>query len=327
MKVLVTGATGFLGRAIVDELLQNGLEVFTTAKSSRADLPNYFPADITDAETLNELEKLEKIDAIIHAAGLAHQFEETSREKFWRVNVEGARNVANLARKLKIEKFILISSVAVYGDAVAARRPPKFEEDSDCRPLGFYAESKLEAEKTVTEICENASIDLTILRPSTIVGEGDRGNVARLIKAIDRRRFLWIGKGKNLKSLIYKADVARACSHFIENFRQSKTIKANIYNVTAKPVSMREIVGEIEKVLQKSAFPVYFPASPAQKSFRLLGKASGVKRFSKIAETIDKWLQDDVFSGEKIKTEMGFETTVSPIDGIRREALSYRKQK
>ena len=326
MKVLVTGATGFLGRAIVGELLQNRFEVFTTGKSSEANLQNYFEADLTDSESLAKLEKFGKIDAIIHSAGLAHRFVETAAEDFRKVNVEGTRNIANLASKLKAERFILISSVAVYGEAKQTPRA-EFEEDLQCQPAGFYAESKLEAEKTAVEICANNSIDLTILRPSTIIGENDRGNMARLIEAVDRRRFVWIGKGKNLKSLVYKRDVARACLRFVGSFERSKNNKPDIYNVTAAPVSMREIVEEIEKALEKRVLPIRIPASPLQKSLNSIGKASGIKRLGKIAGTLDKWLSDDVFSGEKIKTELGFQTAVSPSEGIRREVLHYRKQK
>lgn len=326
MKVLVTGAKGFLGRAIVEELLQNEFEVLTTAKSASAnDLPDYYQADITEAESLNVLENIGEIDAIIHAAGLAHQFKEIGGEKFWKINVEGTGNVAALAARLKVKKFILISSVAVYGEA--KRTETGFEEDSDCQPDGFYAESKLEAEKAAIEVFSKNPSDLIILRPSTIVGENDQGNVARLIRAIDRRRFIWLGKGENLKSLVYKTDVARACACFLGNSGFPGNNKTNIYNVTAEPLSMREIVLEIAKALDKFVPPIHFPAPPLQKSLHLLYKASSGKKIEKIAGTIDKWLADDVFSGEKIKTEIGFQIETSPIEGIRREALSYRKQK
>jgi UDP-glucose 4-epimerase len=335
MKILVTGATGFLGGAIVDELLRNKFEVFTTGKSPQAaDLPNYFQADLTDSESLYALEKIGQIDAIIHSAGLAHQFGKTAGEDFRKVNVEGTRNIAKLAAKLKAERFILISSVAVYGEAAAAKRAsqPGFEEDRQCQPRGFYAESKLEAEKVAAEICGENSIYLTILRPSTIIGENDRGNVARLIKAVDRRRFVWVGGGKNAKSLVYKTDVARACMLFLEDsdaaaIAAAKDNKTSIYNVTAAPVSMREIVEEIEKALDRRVLPVRIPAAPLQKSLHFIGKATGIKKLRKIAETLDKWLADDIFSGEKISREIGFQTTVSPSEGIRREVRHYRNQK
>jgi nucleoside-diphosphate-sugar epimerase len=139
---------------------------------------------------------------------------------------------------------------------------------------------------------------------------------------------VWLGKGQNKKSLIYKTDVARACLRFIESAGATKNNKTRIYNVTAQAVSMREIVAEIEKALEKRVLlPIHFPAAPLPKSLNLLGKASGIKKFGKIAETLDKWLSDDVFSGAKIETEIGFQAVVSPLEGIRREVLHYRKQK
>ncbi|HEX8737902.1 MAG TPA: SDR family NAD(P)-dependent oxidoreductase [Pyrinomonadaceae bacterium] len=327
MKVLVTGATGFLGRAIVAELLQNDYEVYTTGRSPQADSANYFPADLTDAEGFSKLEKIGRVDAIIHAAGLAHQFRAAAAEKFRKINVEGTRSAANLAAKLGASKFISISSVAVYGKAKQTPQV-KFQEDLPCQPEGFYAESKLEGEQVAAEICAKNSIDLTILRPSVIIGENDKGNVARLIRAIDRRYFVWIGSGENSKSLVYKTDVARACLYFVENFQKTKNNKINIYNVTAAPVSMREIVSEIEKALgRRVLLPIRFPAKPLQKSLHLVGRASGSGKLGKIAGTLDKWLADDVFSGEKIVRETGFQIAFSPLEGIRREASHYRKQK
>jgi nucleoside-diphosphate-sugar epimerase len=326
MKVLVTGATGFLGRAIVEELLQNDFEVYSTGKIPQTDLANYFPADLTDAESFSKLEKIGRVDAFIHSAGLAHQFKVIAAEKFRKINVEGTRNAANLAARLEASKFILISSVAVYGKA---KQTPKveFQEDLPCQPEGLYAESKLEAEKVAAEICAKNSIDLTILRPCAIIGENDRGNVARLIRAIDKRRFVWLGSGVNSKSLVYKTDVARACLRFVENFRKTKSNKTSIYNVVAAPVSMREIVWEIEKALGRHVLPVHFPAKALQKSLYLIGRASGSKKLLKIAGTLDTWLADDIFSGEKIEREIGFQIAVSAREGIRREALHYRKQK
>jgi UDP-glucose 4-epimerase len=328
MKVLVTGATGFLGRAIVAEFSKNGAEVYTTAKSLQSgDLPNFRAADITVSESIRNLEKFGRLDAVVHSAGLAHQFGETKNEAFRRVNVEGTRHIAKLAIKLKAEKFILISSVSVYGAATQKRHTAKFEEYLDCQPAGFYAESKFESEKVAREICASGAMDLKILRPSTIIGENDRGNVARLIRAIDAGRFIWIGRGKNLKSLVYKADVARACLSVIESSKATDDKKTEIYNVTAEPVTMREIVDEIAKALKKSVPPIHLPAMPLRKSLSFLGKMSGVKKIEKVAETIEKWTSDDIFSGEKIREEIGFQTVSNPSEGIRREVLYYRNQK
>ena len=121
MRVLVTGASGFVGREIVCELKTRGFDVIQMfGETKRLAAGEIFSADVADAKSFAEIEKIEPVDAVIHAAGLAHQFDETKREKFWAVNVRGTKNVAGLAVKLKAWQFILIGSTAVYGAEKAA---------------------------------------------------------------------------------------------------------------------------------------------------------------------------------------------------------------
>lgn len=329
MKILVTGATGFLGRAIVDELLQNdGYEIFTTGRSSAAGerLPNYHRADLSDVVDLKQLEKIGEVDAVIHVAGLAHQFKKTDSEKFFRINAYGTENIINLAKRLEVKKFVLISSVSVYGKASRQQNETIFEEEAVCQPEGLYAESKLESEKIAQRICQTDSIELIILRPATIIGEGDNGNVARLIRLIDSRKFVWLGSGSNLKSLIYKLDVAKACVAVIEN-KFSEPGKTKIYNVTAEPVSMRAIVDTVAQHLKKNVLPVHISPGIVRKSLKMCEKITRWKKFQALQETIDKWLSDEVFSGEKIKREVGFKAETSAFEGLRREVLNYQRRK
>jgi nucleoside-diphosphate-sugar epimerase len=314
MKILVTGATGFLGKTVVREFLRRGDEVHATGKSPASDSPNYVPADVSG--DLKCLDALKNIETIVHAAGLAHQFRGASREDFWRVNVGGTENVAKLARRLNVKNFILISSVAVYGRAAFENR--RFEEEAACRPLGVYAESKLEAERAAREILDG-DVNFTILRPSTIVGEGDRGNVQRLIKTIERGRFFWLGSGENLKSLVYKDDVARACAAVLDEEHAGE----RVFNVTAPAVKMREIVGTIEENLGKSVPAFSIPPKPLRVGLKF-GARLGIKKIEKISETVEKWLSDDVFSGEKIASELNFTIKTDALEGIRREILYYK---
>ena len=219
MKVLVTGTTGLVGKAIVQELLKQKYEVIELAgrRGSTEKLSGgFFRADISRKEDLKILESLENVEAIIHSAGLAHQFGKIEESLFEQINVLGTRNVAELGAILKIKHFILISSVAVYGKGKGEADSVAVDEEIECRPEGVYARSKFEGEIVAREICGEKRIPLTILRLATVIGEDDRGNTARLVRAIDKKRFFWIGKGKNLKSLIYKKDVAGACLAVIE---------------------------------------------------------------------------------------------------------------
>lgn len=318
MKVLVTGANGFIGREIVDELIKNNHFVTGLGRTEKYPAENlknydYFQADITDYKTLSELEAFREIDAVIHSAGLAHQFGETSREEFEAVNVKGTENILRLAVALKIKHFILIGSTAVYGIVPAAGNskqiPVKFTEDTTPNPQTLYAESKLEGENVCRRLCKENKIPLTIFRLAPVIGEANVGNAARLISAIDKNHFVWIGGGANLKTLIYKRDVARACVCLIEKKRG----ETEIFNLAAEPVTMKDFVNEISANLNKKIFPVKIPAYLLRMIFRLNAKFLKIKKVDKIADTVEKWLSEDIYAADKIAEVYQFkpQTTVS----------------
>jgi nucleoside-diphosphate-sugar epimerase len=335
MKILVTGATGFVGKAIVAELLQEKFDIYclgSQKSENRDDLPNFYKADVERFESLRNLENLGKIDVLIHTAGLAHQFGKITEENFWKTNVEGTRNTALLAINLKVRHFILISSVAVYGKGAFKKKNSKtataeninfIDENSICEPDGIYARSKLESEIAAREICEKQQIPLTILRLATVIGEGDRGNVSRLIKAVDTNRFVWVGTGENYKSLIYKTDVGRAC-RIVLNKKRAET---EIFNLTAEPLKMKQIVGQIASQLKKRIPKFSISAVTLKKLFRLNAWYFRFKKIEKLSETVEKWLSEEVFSGEKIKEEYGFRAETSIVEAIGRQAEFYKNQK
>ena len=324
MRVLVTGASGFVGRTIVAELLVENHEVFCLVRQKSInleDLPNVLRGEISDAENLLSLETIENIDVIIHTAGLAHQFGKISDEDFWNVNVIGTENITNLAVKLKVKHFVLISSVSVYGDV--KNKAELIDENSPCKPQGVYARSKFEGEKVAKEICEKKGIALTILRSATVIGENDRGNTARLIQAIDRQRFIWIGNGENRKSLIYKTDVAQACLKVL----QKKSAQTEIFNITAEPVKMNFIVAEIASALEKKVPKLKVPKQILSKIFETNAKTVKLRKVSNLSATVEKWLSEDIFSGEKIAEVYNFRAETLISEAIRRQVTYYKEQK
>ena len=317
MKVLVTGATGFVGGEIVKKLKAEKFEVYGTSKTGSKDSTlNIFKADITDFESLKNVSG-NLYDAVIHSAGLAHQFGTIEKELFEKVNVVGTKNVAELAAIVKARHFILISSTAVYGF-----HKNEIDEFTGCRPDTDYAKSKLEAEKVCIEICERNNIDLTILRLAPVLGEKGIGNVPRLIGAIDKSRFIWVGDGKNKKSLIYVGDIADACVEILK----SKKSKTEIFNLSSPPIEMRLLVETISVALNrkvpKFSIPEFLPnlfIKTNEKIFR----SKFVEKYSKI---FDKWLSDDVYKADRIKMDYGFEPKTSIVDAVKKQCEWYRKQ-
>lgn len=326
MKVLVTGATGFVGKAIVASLIEKDFEVVRLgglANENTGKLPDFFSADIADAESFGALGEIKNLDVIIHSAGLAHQFGEVRKEDFWKINVEGTKNVARLGAELKIRHFILISSVAVYGNVKKRGDKDIIDENFPCEPESLYAQSKLESENAAIEICGQNNIALTILRLATVIGENDRGNTARLIKAIDKGLFIWIGKGENYKSLIYKDDVAGACLKILDK----KTSETEVFNVSAEPILMKDVVSEISAALNKKVPGIYVPVWLLEKVFRLNSKVFHLKRVLKLSETTQKWLSEDVYSGDKIASEYGFRAETPISEAIQRQVEAYKNRK
>lgn len=326
-KVLVTGANGFVGRELVNELQNNGtFEVCgligRTSKMNfgeKIHSKNIFNVDISDHSTLARVEKdLKNTGTVIHTAGLAHQFGRITKEDFWNVNVKGTENVCRLALEIGAKHFILISSVSVYGDHGNA----EIDEWCECRPKGFYAESKLESEARADDFCRAKDICLTILRPATIIGEGDRGNTARLIELIDKNRFLWIGNGDNKKSLIYKTDVARGILKTILMQRDDGT---EIYNLTSETVSMKEIVFEVARNLQKKTSRLKIPENLIRGLFRLNRLPFSFEYLRKFETTFEKWLSDDIFSGNKFNRRYHFKPETKFTEALAKQVNYYLK--
>ena len=161
-----------LGREIVEQLSLKNIEVIRLAGPKSvakfSNIANCYTADISTYENLSKLEHLDNIDAVVHSAGLAHQFKEIEKARFDAVNVEGTKNVAKLAVKLRASQFLLISSTAVYGIKKTRNNSNNdafdltIDEMEACQPQTLYAASKFEAERVAIEICKANNIALTI---------------------------------------------------------------------------------------------------------------------------------------------------------------------
>lgn len=315
-RVLVTGAAGFIGSAVVRHLEASSVDVVPAARAQHGVTHQRagVAVDILDRETL--LPALQRVDVVVHAAGLAHQFGgRASSASFQDVNAQGTTNVASVAATCGVRRLVLLSSVAVYG----AHDRTIVNEDVPCRPLTPYASSKLEAESRATEVAQGSGMELIILRLATVYGEGDRGNVARLMRAIDRGWFVWLGEGSNRKSLIHCDDVARACLAAINGREQG------VYNVTGAVTTMRQIVEGICSSLGRRVPRWRVPASPVLALASAMAPLTrGSAAAARLTGAVEKWLADDAYDDVRFRSAFRFASAVAIEDGLKRQARSYR---
>lgn len=320
MRILVTGASGFVGSRTCSHLEAAGHEVVRTVNkdhSASSDNGSELAVDVSDSRSLSILRGIGAIDGVVHCAGIAHRFGKTSEEVFRRVNVDGVRNVAEAAVDLGATQFVHLSSVMVYGRG--AKHP--IGEDHTPSPEDAYAFSKLKGEEAAEDILRGSSTILTILRPAPIIGEGSRGNISRLIRAIDNGRFRWVGSGRNRRSFVYVDDVARSIEFALESGETD-----GVFNVVGGAVSVSDLVRSISERLGKTVASFRIPESVARLGIVATSPFSADSIIGRYRRTLDTWMADGVYSGEALQS-LGFHAETSIQAALEIEVDHYIAQR
>jgi len=249
--IALVGGAGFIGTNLSNRLKKNNIshEIFDlkTSFNSNNDI---IPINVEDP---NSLDKLKHADTIVNLAAV-HTDNVFPISRYDDVNVGGAINICDSARKHNIKKIIFTSSVAIYGFAA-----PNTDETGSPNYFNDYGRTKFLAEnvykKWHSEDPKNRK--LVILRPTVIFGKGNRGNIYNLFKKIASKQFIMFGDGKNRKSIAYVENFVS----FIE-FCLSFQEGLHVYNYVDKPdYDMNTLVKEVRKILfKKNNIGLRFPA-------------------------------------------------------------------
>ncbi|MFW9932880.1 MAG: NAD-dependent epimerase/dehydratase family protein, partial [Candidatus Thorarchaeota archaeon] len=185
MKVLLTGATGFIGRKLANRLVEEGHDIIAIVRSTSntAGLPESVEFRESDLLHDDRLEKaVEGAQVVIHLAAY-FDFYPSDVDLLYQVNVEGTRNLMNACVGTDVERFIYGSTTEVIGPV----RYPPGNEDTELLPQFDYSKSKVMAEKAIREITRDTGLNHIILRPTGVMGEGDNYTAMELIEAINNK--------------------------------------------------------------------------------------------------------------------------------------------
>lgn len=308
--VLITGASGFLGRHVCNELLRTGHAVRVLVRQGRA-LPG------TDAVTWHSLEDVhaiesavEGVSAVVHLAARVHVMSERHSDpiaEFQRVNVDATRRIASLAAAAGVVDFVFASSVKAAGESNSA----SWTERSVSAPTTPYGRSKLEAERALQAVSDRTGMRAVSLRFPLIYGAGVGGNMLRLFNAVDRGWPLPLRSIRNSRSLLYAGNAANAVGRVLE------ADSAGVYYVSdGEDISTADLVERIGRALGRHPRLFSIPT--------ILIHAARYFGGRRVRDALDRLTGSLTIDSSALVAELGAALPYTLDDGLAATATWYR---
>lgn len=291
-KVLLTGASGFIGQHFLQYLIRKQYQVRALLHKNALSLTDSietFHADITNADSLRGA--CEGINTIFHLAGFAHAEEnQVHAEYHHQINYLGTKHLIDEAKRAHVKCFIYFSSV-------------KAEEAATTKNLSPYAKAKYAAEKYV--LSHSNCMHVCVLRPSLVYGPGLKGNLAAMLTAIDKKRFPPLPETHNRRSMVSVNDLCHAALlASMQTIANGKT-----YTVTdGVDYSTRQLYELMCKALGRDYSRFHIPL----KAFKVLAHAGDLagkitkKHLPFNSETFDKLFGSQQYSSKALQSDLGF---------------------
>lgn len=292
MSVLITGATGFIGR----RLLRAGDRALARDEAA---IPGAVRGDLLNPASLRAA--CESVERVFHCAGYAHAFHSSDPDVHWRVNFEGTRNLVKAAGQAGVRRFVFLSSVK----AMAEPGDECIDEASPGEPATPYGKSKRAAEDAVLEAGAKYGMHVVNLRLAMVYGRGGSGNLERMANGIRRGWFPPLPDTGNKRSLVHVQDVVEVMRLVAEK----PEANGRTYIIAdQKAYSGREIYDAIRSTLGLPPVRWCVPAA----AFQAIGKLN-----SRLAEVVERLLGSACYSPALIERELGWRARIGLIDGLR----------
>ena len=312
MRVLMSGASGFVGSALAASAAAQGLllrAAYRELPKSEETFERCVVADIgPDADWR---QSLEGIDVVIHCAGVTDPVAGSAKSRwreFQRINVAGTKRFAEQSAEAGVEKFIFVSSVKVNGERTVENRP--FTGSAEPAPTDAYAFSKWQAEQALAHVGENTAMTIIVVRPPLVYGPGVKGNLARLLDWVYRELPLPLGSVRNKRSLISVenlVDVLLACA------RAERRDYAPLLVSDGQDLSTTEVAKIAARAMGKSSRLI--PVSPP--ILRLLGRIVG--RGDQVGRLVDNLQIDSSYAQEVL----GWQPRIPVEEGLSKTARAF----
>jgi len=331
MRILVTGANGFVGKALCRALIASGHSIRRAVRNvgTKADgrhspspggVDDVIAGDRLDAaETVvtgaigpetNWTEALTGIETVVHLAARVHVLTDRARDplaEFRRVNVAGTKSLAHAAASVGVRRLVYVSSIKVNGECT---HDSAFTETDMPDPQDAYGMSKLEAEQALRRIAEETGLEVVIVRPPLVYGPGVGGNFLRMMNWINRGMPMPLGSIRNSRSLIYLDNLVEALAASVTHTRAA----GKIFLVSdGEDVSTPELIRRLARAMGRPARLLPFPLVLLRLAGSLAGKSAEIERLAGS-------LRVDI---SKIRRELGWTPTFSMDQGMRDTAQWY----
>jgi nucleoside-diphosphate-sugar epimerase len=316
MKVLITGAGGFIGSHLVDSQLEQGSDV--RAVDLHLDLIHHqstnphleaLQGDITDENFLKKI--VAGVNVVYHLAS-AHLDVSLSDEHYRRVNVDGTLALLEAAQQAGVKRFVHCSSVGVIGDV---ENPPA-DETTDCHPTNIYERTKLEGERKALAYSRRTGFPVVVMRPTWVYGPRDP-RTSKLMRTISKGRFFFFGDGQKMRHPVYISDAIKA----IEICASAEGAIGEVFIIggeNAVPVS--ELVDVMSKELGVRTPKLHLPVIlglaggfSLEMAFKLIGKQPPFSRRS-----VDFFLKHNAYDISKAKRMLDYQPQVDLQTGMKK---------
>ena len=316
-NLLITGATGFIGRTLCERMRADGWHVRGSAryeelKTGFSDGVEFFRIDSVGPDS-DWSAALEGTDAVVHLAARVHVMHDTALDPlaaFRLVNVAGTDRLARMAAKAGVKRFVFLSSIKVNGEGADS----PYTEQDNARPLDPYGISKWEAETALWQVAAETGLEVVIIRPPLVYGPGVKANFLRMLQIVQQGIPLPFASINNRRSLIYLGNLVDAIVTCVNHPQAA----GHTYLVSdGDDVSTPELLRRTGEAMGRPAR--LFPLPPVLMRFAgwIFGKAAAVERL----------LGSLAVDSSKIHSELGWTPPFAMEEGLKRTAEWFNHEK